>query len=62
MAMNLLMLGLGLSLGFPTVAIPAFRGLQPEKYPDEVIQLTAVQSSWFGKHILLICCVYIDRD
>lgn len=48
MAMNMIVFGLGLSIGFPTVAIPAFRGLQPEKYGDETILLSAVESSWFG--------------
>lgn len=48
MAMNMIMFGVGLSIGFPTIAIPALRGLQPDKYPNETIQLTAVESSWFG--------------
>lgn len=48
MAMCVMIFGIGLSIGFPTIAIPALRGLQPEKYPNETIMLTADESSWFG--------------
>lgn len=46
--MNAMMFGIGMSVGFPTIAIPALRGLQPDRYPNETIRLTAEESSWFG--------------
>lgn len=43
--MSMLMFSLGMSLGFPTIAIPMLRG----KHPDEKIRFSAIESSWFGK-------------
>lgn len=59
MTMNLMLFGIGLTIGFPTIAIPALRGLQPEKYPKETILLSAEESSWFGK--LVILCLQVTR-
>ncbi|XP_037050613.1 facilitated trehalose transporter Tret1-like isoform X2 [Bradysia coprophila] len=47
-AKNLLLLDLGLAAAFPTIVIPALRGLQNEKNPDEFLQFSAVQASWYG--------------
>lgn len=49
MAKNLLLLDLGMAIAFPTIAIPVLRGLQPD--PNEVIHMTAEQSTWVGKYI-----------
>lgn len=49
-----MMFGIGLSLGFPTIVIPALRGWQPEKYPNETIRFTPEQSSWFGIDFMIL--------
>lgn len=48
-AKNLLLIDIGLAIAFPTIVIPALRGLQPNKYPNETIQFTAEQATWYGK-------------
>lgn len=45
---NLLLLCTGLSVAFPTIVIPALKGLNVENNPNEVLTLTAIQSSWLG--------------
>ncbi len=47
-AKNLLLLDLGLAVAFPTIVIPALRGLQNEKNPNEFLEFSAVQASWYG--------------
>uniref|UniRef100_A0A0K8TQS7 Putative sugar transporter n=1 Tax=Tabanus bromius TaxID=304241 RepID=A0A0K8TQS7_TABBR len=49
---NLLLVDLGLSVAFPTIVIPAVRGLNTN-YPES-LHLTAVQASWLGS-IAHIC-------
>lgn len=48
MAKNLLVLDIGMSLSFVTIVLPALRGLNPDKYPNERIQFTDEESTWFG--------------
>lgn len=36
-------------MAFPTIVIPALRGLNNENNPNEFLHLTAVQASWLGK-------------
>lgn len=47
-AKNLLMVDLGLALGFSTIAIPVLLGLQSDRYPNETMHFTAEEASWFG--------------
>lgn len=47
-AKNLLMIDLGLALGFSTVSIPVLLGLQPDRYPNETMHFSAEEASWFG--------------
>lgn len=47
-AKNFLLLDLGMSVAFPTIVIPALRGLK-NRDPSEFLWLTDVQASWFGK-------------
>lgn len=47
-AKNLLLLDLGMAIAFPTIVIPALRGLKPHDSHD-ILTLTDVQASWFGK-------------
>lgn len=42
------MFDLGLALGISTIMIPILRGLQTDRFPDEPLHFTAVESSWFG--------------
>lgn len=49
-AKNLLILDLAMSMNFPTIAIPALRGIQG-KDPNEVLVLTDFQASWFGNYL-----------
>lgn len=52
-AKNMLMLDLGLALGFSTVCIPVLLGLQSDRYPDEKLRFDAEQASWFGSIVFL---------
>lgn len=54
---NLLLIDLGLAVAFPTIVIPALRGLQPERNPGETLHFTVAQASWFGSlaYILKPC-------
>lgn len=45
---NLLLIDLGLAVAFPTIVIPALRGLQPDRNPNEALHFTVAQASWFG--------------
>lgn len=47
-AKNFLLLDLGMSIAFPTIVIPALRGLK-NRDENEFLWLTDVQASWFGK-------------
>jgi hypothetical protein len=47
-AKNLLLLDLGLAVAFPTIVIPALRGIK-NRAEDEFLTFNAVQASWFGK-------------
>lgn len=47
-AKNLLLIDIGLAIAFPTIVIPALRGMQPDKYPNETIHFTAEQAVWYG--------------
>lgn len=47
-AKNLLLLDLGMAVSFPTIVIPALRGLKPHDSHD-ILSLTDVQASWFGR-------------
>lgn len=58
MALNGMMFGIGLSIGFPTIVIPALRGLQPDKYMNETIRFSPNESSWFGKFYLWVKPLY----
>lgn len=48
-AKNFLLLDLGMSVAFPTIVIPALRGLK-YRDPSETLEFSAVQASWFGKN------------
>lgn len=55
---NLLLFNLGLAVAFPTILIPALRGLQPERYaPSDALHFSVAQASWFGSlaYILKPC-------
>lgn len=54
MAKNLLLFDLGMAIGFPTIVIPVLRGLQSDRNPDEVIHMTAEESTWVGKFVIRI--------
>lgn len=56
-AKNLLLIDIGLAIAFPTIVIPALRGLQPDKYPHESIQFTAEQATWYGEYD---CCQWFS--
>ena len=47
-AKNLLLLDLGLAVAFPTIVIPALRGIK-NRAEDEFLTFDAVQASWFGE-------------
>lgn len=49
-AKNFLLLDLGLSVAFPTIVIPALRGLSKATNPHETLELTDVQASWLGEN------------
>lgn len=53
MPKNLLLIDLGLALGFSTIIIPVLRNMQPERNPDELLRFSAEQSSWFGSLLYL---------
>lgn len=48
LSMNTLMLSVGLSIGYPTIAINVYVGLEKEKYPNQTLILTHEESSWLG--------------
>lgn len=50
-AKNFLLLDLGMSIAFPTIVIPALRGLK-NRDANEFLMLTDVQASWFGKKMI----------
>lgn len=47
-AKNFLLLDLGMAVAFPTIVIPALRGLK-NRAPDEFLHFTPAQASWFGE-------------
>lgn len=47
-AKNLLLLDLGMAVSFPTIVIPALKGLKQHDNAD-FLSFTDVQASWFGK-------------
>lgn len=50
-AKNLLLLDLGMAVSFPTIVIPALRGLKLHDSQD-FLSFTDSQASWFGKRYL----------
>lgn len=42
------MFDLGLALGISTIIIPILRGLQNDRFSNETLHFTAIESSWFG--------------
>lgn len=76
-AKNFLLLDLGMAVAFPTIVIPALRGLK-NRANDEFLNFTPVQASWFGEHqwnycicwalfdVLCCCCrkcgIYLPTD
>ncbi|XP_058448099.1 facilitated trehalose transporter Tret1-like [Malaya genurostris] len=52
-AKNFLLLDLGMAVAFPTIVIPALRGLK-NRAPDEFLYFTPAQASWFGS-VAYIC-------
>ncbi|XP_035776350.1 facilitated trehalose transporter Tret1-like [Anopheles albimanus] len=52
-AKNFLLLDLGMAVAFPTIVIPALRGIK-NRSPDEFLHFTPQQASWFGS-IAYIC-------
>lgn len=50
---NLLLINLGLTVGFSTIVIPALSGVQNHRNPHEYLRFTAVQASWFGSLVYL---------
>lgn len=51
-AKNLLLLDLGMAVSFPTIVIPALRGLKAHDSGD-FLSFTDSQASWFGEKIIL---------
>lgn len=51
-AKNLLLLDLGMAVAFPTIVIPALRGLKAHDVDNVITTLTDAQASWFGKQWL----------
>lgn len=49
-AKNLLLLDLGMAVSFPTIVIPALKGLKAHDNSD-ILSFTDVQASWFGEKI-----------
>lgn len=47
-AKNFLLLDLGMAVAFPTIVIPALRGIK-NRAPDEFLHFTPQQASWFGE-------------
>uniref|UniRef100_A0AAG5D5T8 Major facilitator superfamily (MFS) profile domain-containing protein n=1 Tax=Anopheles atroparvus TaxID=41427 RepID=A0AAG5D5T8_ANOAO len=52
-AKNFLLLDLGMAVAFPTIVIPALRGIK-NRAPDEFLHFSPQQASWFGS-IAYIC-------
>ncbi|XP_055542460.1 facilitated trehalose transporter Tret1-like [Wyeomyia smithii] len=52
-AKNFLLFDLGMAVAFPTIVIPALRGLK-NRAPDEFLYFTPAQASWFGS-VAYIC-------
>uniref|UniRef100_A0A182NQQ7 Major facilitator superfamily (MFS) profile domain-containing protein n=1 Tax=Anopheles dirus TaxID=7168 RepID=A0A182NQQ7_9DIPT len=52
-AKNFLLLDLGMAVAFPTIVIPALRGIK-NRAPDEFLHFTPQEASWFGS-IAYIC-------
>lgn len=52
-AKNFLLLDLGMAVAFPTIVIPALRGLK-NRAPDEFLHFDPAQASWFGS-VAYIC-------
>lgn len=50
---NLLLIDLGLAVGFSTIVIPVLSGLQADRNPNETLRFDAVQMSWFGSMVFL---------
>lgn len=50
-AKNLLLLDLGMAVAFPTIVIPALRGLKAHDNSD-ILSFTDSQASWFGENQL----------
>lgn len=46
-------------MAFPTIVIPALRGLQKERNPDEILYFTAEQASWFGRVVSIDIVVFL---
>lgn len=51
-AKNLLLLDLGMAVSFPTIVIPALRGLKAHDNQD-FLSFTDSQASWFGKKVYI---------
>lgn len=51
---NLLIIDVGLMFAMPTIVIPALRGLQPERYADETLSLSASQATWFASMAIVV--------
>lgn len=49
-AKNLLLLDLGMAVSFPTIVIPALKGLKAHDNSD-FLTFTDTQASWFGKEV-----------
>uniref|UniRef100_A0A182R125 Major facilitator superfamily (MFS) profile domain-containing protein n=1 Tax=Anopheles farauti TaxID=69004 RepID=A0A182R125_9DIPT len=52
-AKNFLLLDLGMAVAFPTIVIPALRGIK-NRAPDEFLHFSPQEASWFGS-IAYIC-------
>lgn len=49
---NLIMLDLGLTLGLPTILVPALTGILNEHNQNEFLLISAEQATWIGKLFL----------
>lgn len=60
-AKNLLLLDLGMAVSFPTIVIPALRGLKAHDNQD-FLSFTDSQASWFGKKIQIDSSKFLKRS
>lgn len=56
-AKNFIIFNLGEFTAFPSLVIPALLGMSDDLNPDEIIRITAAQTSWLGTFNLIIIII-----